>query len=69
MEALATAIGRAERTGETAAFLIASINNLTIINENFGFDIGDAVIASVGRLIHSKLRGGDTLGRYSSNKG
>ncbi len=68
IEALATAIGRAERTGETAAFLIASINNLTIINENFGFDIGDAVIASVGRLIHSRLRGGDTLGRYSSNK-
>ncbi len=68
MEALATAISRADRTGETAAFLIASINNLTTINENFGFDIGDAVIASVGRIIQGKLRGGDTLGRYSSNK-
>ncbi len=68
MEALAAAIARAERTGETAALLIASINNLSIINENFGFEVGDSVIASVGRIIHSKLRGGDTLGRYSSNK-
>jgi diguanylate cyclase (GGDEF)-like protein len=67
-EALAAAIVRAERTGETAAFLIASINNLTIINENFGFDVGDSVIASVGRLIQARLRGGDTIGRYSSNK-
>jgi diguanylate cyclase (GGDEF)-like protein len=67
-EALAAAISRAERTGETAGFLIASINNLSIINENFGFDVGDSVIASVGHLIQSKLRGGDTIGRYSSNK-
>ena len=67
-EALAAAIARAERTGENSAFLIASINNLSIINENFGFDVGDAVIASVGRLIQGRLRGGDTIGRYSSNK-
>jgi diguanylate cyclase (GGDEF)-like protein len=67
-EALAAAISRAERTGETTGFIIASINNLSIINENFGFEVGDAVIASVGRLIQGQLRGGDTLGRYSSNK-
>ncbi len=67
-EALAAAISRAERIGETAGFMIASINNLSIINENFGFEVGDAVIASVGRLIQGHLRGGDTLGRYSSNK-
>ncbi len=67
-EALAAGISRAERTGETVGFMIASINNLSIINENFGFEVGDAVIASVGRLIQGQLRGGDTLGRYSSNK-
>lgn len=67
-EALAAGISRAERMGQPAAFLIASINNLSIINENFGFDVGDAVIASVGHLIQSRLRGGDSIGRYSSNK-
>ena len=67
-EALAAVIGRAERSGQTAAFLVASINNLSVINETFGFDVGDRVIASVGQVIQSKLRGGDSIGRYSANK-
>lgn len=67
-EALAASITSAERLNQPAALLIASINNLSIINENFGFDVGDAVIASVGRLIQGRLRGGDSIGRYSSNK-
>jgi diguanylate cyclase (GGDEF)-like protein len=66
-EAIASHINR---TGEnqTSAFLIAAVNNLAVINETFGFDIGDEVIAAVGHKIKSKLRGGDILGRFSSNK-
>ena len=67
-EALSAVIARSMRNDKCAAFMIISINNLTIINETFGFDIGDEVIAAVGRLIKEKLRAGDTLGRYSSNK-
>jgi len=67
-EALAAVMARAEQSGQSAAFLVASINNLSLINENFGFDVGDSVIASVCRVLQSKLRGGDTIGRYSSNK-
>jgi diguanylate cyclase (GGDEF)-like protein len=67
-EALSTTIGRAERDGKPFAFLMASVNNLDVINESFGFDVGDEVIAATARLMKSKLRGGDTLGRYSSNK-
>jgi diguanylate cyclase (GGDEF)-like protein len=67
-EALAAVIMRAERTRQPAGFLVASINNLSVINENFGFDVGDAVISSVGHVIQSQLRGGDSLGRYSANK-
>ncbi len=67
-EALSTTINRAERDGKPFAFLMASVNNLDVINESFGFDVGDEVIAATARLIKSKLRGGDTLGRYSSNK-
>ena len=51
-----------------AAFLMVSINNLTTINQTFGFDIGDEVIASTARTLRRRLRGGDTIGRYSSNK-
>jgi len=67
-DALAAVINRAGRSDQSAAFLMASINNLSTINSTFGFDVGDSVIASVGQVIQSKLRGGDSLGRYSSNK-
>ncbi len=67
-EALAATMSRSERSGKPVAFLMTSVNNLDVINETFGFDIGDEVIASIARQIKAKLRGGDTLGRYSSNK-
>jgi diguanylate cyclase (GGDEF)-like protein len=67
-EALGAVISRAERTRQPCAFLMAAVNNLAVVNETFGFDIGDEVIGHVARIIREKLRGGDTLGRYSSNK-
>ncbi|MEZ5850713.1 MAG: EAL domain-containing protein [Hyphomicrobiaceae bacterium] len=67
-EALGAVVTRAERSKQPAAFLIVRINNLSMINETFGFDVGDEVIATCARLIRSRLRGGDTVGRYSSNK-
>ncbi len=67
-EALSVAIARAERDRLTAGFMIVAVNNLAVINETFGFDVGDEAIAAVGRKIKSKLRGGDVIGRYSSNK-
>lgn len=67
-EAIGAVIARAMRNQSSAALLVISINNLSVINETFGFDVGDEVIAAVGRLIKEKLRAGDTLGRYSSNK-
>ena len=67
-EALGAVVTRAERTKQSCAFLVASVNNLAVINETFGFDVGDEVIAAVARIMRTKLRGGDTIGRYSSNK-
>lgn len=67
-EALGAVISRVERTGAPCAFLMASVNNLAVINDTFGYDIGDEVIAATARVIKGKLRGGDTIGRYSSNK-
>lgn len=67
-EALGAVIARSTRNHTSSAFMIISINNLSVVNETFGFDVGDEVIAAVGRLIKEKLRAGDTLGRYSSNK-
>ena len=67
-EALGAVVTRSERTKQPCAFLMASVNNLAVINETFGFDVGDEVIAATARIIRARLRGGDTIGRYSSNK-
>jgi diguanylate cyclase (GGDEF)-like protein len=68
IEALGNVMDRRDPNQPTNAFLMVSVNNLAVLNETFGFDVGDEVIAATARVIRSKLRGGDTLGRYSSNK-
>jgi diguanylate cyclase (GGDEF)-like protein len=67
-EAVSAVIARSTRSQQSSAFMMVSINNLAVVNETFGFDVGDELIAAVGRIIKEKLRAGDTLGRYSSNK-
>lgn len=67
-EALDTVVTRSEHSGVPCAFLMAAINNLAVINETFGYDTGDEVIAATAQTIKSRLRGGDSIGRYSSNK-
>jgi diguanylate cyclase (GGDEF)-like protein len=67
-EAVAAITARSQETQQPAAFLMVAINNLATINQTFGFDIGDEVIASAARTLRRRLRGGDTIGRYSSNK-
>ena len=67
-EALDATMANAKKTGQPAAFLVAAVNNMAVINEAFGFDVGDEIITSIGRVLKEKLRAGDTLGRYSSNK-
>ncbi len=52
----------------SAGFLLVAVNDLTLINETYGFDIGDQVIAIVGQRLRNTLRGRDCIGRHSSNK-
>lgn len=68
MEATSAVLDKATIDQQPCAFLIAAVNNMVVINETFGFAVGDEVIAAVGRKIKDKLRGGDIIGRFSSNK-
>ncbi|HML93133.1 EAL domain-containing protein [Methyloceanibacter sp.] len=49
------------------AFLLAVINDLTRVNETYGYDIGDEVISIAGQRLAAAVRGRDALGRFSSN--
>ena len=67
-EALGAVLTRLEREPQTCGFLMLAVNNLAVINDTFGSSVGDEAIAEVARRVRGKLRGGDILGRYSSNK-
>lgn len=67
-EALGQAISNVEETQQPCCFLLAAIDNLAMINDAFGFDVADQVIAAVSKRIKSRMRTGDTIGRYAGNK-
>ena len=65
---LAEAIEETTRFRTSCAFMLIGIDHLARVNDAFGFDVADAVIAEVARRIRIRLRGGDVLGRFSGNK-
>jgi diguanylate cyclase (GGDEF)-like protein len=67
-EELTQLLSSAGRAPAEGAFLLAGVNDLTLLNETYGFDVGDEVISIVGRRIGRALRGKDCIGRFSSNK-
>ncbi len=67
-EALEDTIDEALRFRSSCGFLLVGIDNLARINESYGFDIADQVIAAVAKRLRSRMRGKDTLGRFSGNK-
>jgi diguanylate cyclase (GGDEF)-like protein len=66
--ALSNLLSDAARSPTNGAFLLVGVNDLTLINETYGYDVGDELIAIVGRRLGRVVRGKDCLGRFSSNK-
>jgi len=67
-ELLGKALDESVKFRTSCGFLLAAIDNLARINEAYGYDVADDVIASVARRLRSKMRGADVLGRFSGNK-
>jgi diguanylate cyclase (GGDEF)-like protein len=68
MEVLEATLDESVRFRSSCAFLIAAVDSLARVNESYGFDVADEVIAAVAKRLRAKLRGGDSLGRFSGNK-
>jgi diguanylate cyclase (GGDEF)-like protein len=66
--ALAETVEEVTRFRSSCAFMLIGIDHLARINDAFGFDVADAVIAEVAVRIRARLRAGDVLGRFSGNK-
>ena len=67
-EALGETISSATREQSNCAFLIAAVNNLAVVNEAYGFEVADEVIAALGRRLRQVVRTGDAIARYSGSK-
>ncbi len=68
LNGLDSTITEASVTNRPCVLLIAAINNLAIINQTFGLELGDEVIAMVADRLRGQMRAGDFIGRYSTNK-
>ena len=67
-DTLTTALADSTKFRSTCGFLLVAVDNLTRINEAYGYDVADEVIAAVGKRLRAKMRGVDMLGRFSGNK-
>jgi diguanylate cyclase (GGDEF)-like protein len=65
---LEKAIEDALRFRSSCGFLLVNVDNLGRVNESHGYDVADEVIGAVAKRIRGRMRGKDTLGRYSGNK-
>jgi diguanylate cyclase (GGDEF)-like protein len=67
-EVLAAAVEEAVKLRSSCGFLLVAIDNLGRINEAYGVEVAEEVIAAVAKRVRSQLRGKDHLGRLSGNK-
>jgi diguanylate cyclase (GGDEF)-like protein len=65
---LETTLEEAVRFRGSCGFLLVAIDELARINDAYGFDVADQVIAATAKRLRVRMRGGDCLGRYSGNK-
>lgn len=63
-EAIETAAGR----GRPVSLLLLDIDNFKSINDGFGHEIGDALLAEVARRLRGALRGRDSLARLGGDE-
>jgi diguanylate cyclase (GGDEF)-like protein len=68
MDALTSVLETVDPEDPTAALFLLSIDEMQIINDSFGYKVGDQLLAEVGQRLTKAIRGGDTVGRYSANK-
>jgi len=67
-DVLGVALEEAIKARGSIGFLLVCVDDLSRINEAYGFAAGDEVIAACAKRLRAKMRGGDTIGRISGNK-
>ncbi len=68
IDVLGGILDEAVRFRTSCGFLLIAIDHLGRLNETYGFDVTEQVIAQLAKRLRPKLRGDDRLGRFSGNK-
>jgi len=61
-------IDRTRRTGEPLSCLFLDIDYFKAINDTYGHQMGDQVLAAIAEAIRSQLRNNDVLARYGGEE-
>jgi diguanylate cyclase (GGDEF)-like protein len=67
-QALALETGRAERTGERLCALMADIDHFKRVNDTYGHEAGDRVLAMFGDLLRRQTRATDVVARFGGEE-
>jgi diguanylate cyclase (GGDEF)-like protein len=67
-DALAMATANAERQGASAAVLLLDADGFKTINDRFGHQAGDSVLARLGATLARTVRGGDVAARFGGDE-
>jgi diguanylate cyclase (GGDEF)-like protein/PAS domain S-box-containing protein len=67
-ELLKAHLETAEETTSPAAYIMVGIDNLAVINSDFGFDVADEVIVETSRRLKATLHTDDHMGRVAGTK-
>lgn len=67
-DGLAERLAAGARSGHRSAYLVVGIDKLTLINDTFGYETGDAVVVQVGHRLERSLRASDMIGRVGGDR-
>jgi diguanylate cyclase (GGDEF)-like protein len=67
-ERLEKELQAAQRSGRPLSLLILDVDSLKLINDTYGHNVGDAVLANLGKLLANRVRGEDTPARIGGDE-
>ena len=65
---LASELDRADRYAESLSLLMIDLDHFKVVNDRYGHQAGDAVLAEVGRLLRCTVRSHDIAARYGGEE-
>lgn len=65
---VAQTMGHSRRSGRPLALLSIDLDRFKLVNEGFGYAVGDEVLREIGALLRATVRDGDTVARLGADE-